>query len=59
MAGMVIRAGVTVRPSAVPPMLIRSAGSAAASALIAMAKVPVPVDDSAGMVRVVRGRVMR
>ena len=56
---MVIRAGVTVKPAAVPSMLIRSAGSAAASAVTLTAKVPVPADDPAGMVMLVSGRVIR
>ena len=51
---MVRAAGVMVNPSAVAVMLMRSAGSAAVSVLMLIVNVPVPADDPAGMVIVVR-----
>ena len=59
MAGMVNTAGETVNPAATPAMLIRSAGSPAESVLILIVKVPVPVDEPAGMVIEVSRLVIR
>ena len=58
-AGMVIWAGATVNPAAVPVMLIRSVNSVMSSLAMVIAKFPLPFKLRAGMVMEASGLVIR